>query len=82
MWVDTTAMMGAETGARAGVGTWTGEGREAETGIGTELGLAAAAGASWGTALIGTGDKAGGGAVGCTWTVVELKPGGELKACD
>lgn len=36
--METIAMTGAETGARAGVGTCTGEGREAETGIGTELG--------------------------------------------
>lgn len=33
MLVDITAMTGADTGARAEVGTWTGEGSEAETGI-------------------------------------------------
>lgn len=50
MCVETTAMRGAETGARAGVGTWTGEGREAEMGIweeleGPETGAKAVAGA-------------------------------------
>lgn len=45
--VDMTAMTGAETGARAGVGAWTGEGREAEMGTGTELGPAAATPATW-----------------------------------
>lgn len=32
-------------------------------------------------ALIATGDKAGDGAAGCTWTGEEVKPGAELKAC-
>lgn len=43
IWVDTTAMTGAETGARAGVGAWTEEGREAEPGICAELMSAAVA---------------------------------------
>lgn len=64
IWVDTTAMTGAETGARAGVGTWTDEGSEAETRSGVEL-VAAAAAETWGTDLADTGDKAGAGAETC-----------------
>lgn len=69
-------MTGAETGARAGVGTWTGEGREAETGIWAEL-----VAATWAAALTETGAKAGAGAVTCTWTGAEVKAGAGLKAC-
>lgn len=69
IWVDTTAITGAETGARAGVGTWTGEGREAETGIWVLLDKPE------------TGAKAGAGAVTCIWTGTEVKAGAGLKAC-
>lgn len=64
IWVDTTAMTGAETGARAGVGTWTDEGSEAETGNGVEL-VDAAATETWGSGLADTGDRAGRGTEPC-----------------
>lgn len=64
MLVDTTAMTGAETGARAGVGTWTGEGREAEAGIWAELVVAAVA-ATWAAVLTETGATAGAGLKAC-----------------
>lgn len=69
IWVDTTAMTGAETGARAGVGTWTGEGRDAETGIWAEL---------EGPEM---GAKAGAGAATGIWRGAEVKAGTGLKAC-
>lgn len=79
IWVDTTAVTGAETGARAGVGTWTDDGSEAETGNGVEL-VDAAATETWGSGLTSTGDKAGRGTVAgatrgaglthCGWTWV------------
>lgn len=62
------AMTGADTGARAGVGTWTGDGREAETGIWAAL------------TRPETGAKAGAGAAMCIWTGVVVKAGAELKA--
>lgn len=68
MWLDTTAMRGAETGARAGVGTWTGEGREAEAGTWAEF-----KGPE-------TGAKAGVGVVTCIRTGAEVKAGAGLKA--
>lgn len=73
--VDTMAMTGAETGASAGVGNVTAEGREAEAWIWDELAAAAvaAAAATWTGDLTETGDKAGAGA--------EVKPGTELKTC-
>lgn len=80
MWVDTTAMTGAETGARAGVGAWTGEGREAETGIWAKL-MSAPAAATWLPALTDTGDKTGAGAVTCVGAGVDVKPVTGLKAC-
>lgn len=58
-------MTGADTGARAGVGTWTGEGREAEAGIWVVL------------ERPDTGAKAGAGAVTCR---AEVKAGAGLKA--
>lgn len=69
-------MIGEETGARAGVGTWTGEGRDAEMGIWAEIVAAA-----WAVALAVTGAKAGAGAVACTWTGAEVKAGAGLKVC-
>lgn len=75
IWVDTTAMTGAETGARAGVGTATGEGREAETGIWTGLVV------TWTGGLTETGAKAGAGAFVCIWTEAAGKGGGGLRVC-
>lgn len=63
-WVDTMAMTGAETGARADVGIWTGEGSEAETGICAE---------SWEPGLAETGGR---GEDVCIWRWVEVRPEG------
>lgn len=65
-------MMGAETGARAGVGTLTGEESEAETGIWAEVVAAAVAvQETWGTGLTEAGT--------CIWTGGEGKTGAGLR---
>lgn len=70
-------MTGAETGARAGVGTGTAEGREADACIWGGL-VAGSIAATW-AVLTGTGATAGAGAVTCIWTGAEVEPGEELR---
>ena len=80
IWVDTTPMTGAETGARAGVGTGTADGREEVACIGAEL-VEATVTATW-AALTETGANAVAGAVRFIWTGAEVRPGEGLKTCD
>lgn len=81
MGVDTTAMTGVETGARAGAGSWTGMGNEAEIGIWAEIeGAKAGVGV---VMCVWTGGGvvmcvwAGGGVVMCVWVGVDVR----LKPC-
>lgn len=68
--MDTTAMTGAETGARADVGIWAGEGSEAETGICAE---------GWEPGLAETGGRGGGV---CIWRWEEVGPEGAQTGWD
>lgn len=65
-------MTGAETGVRAGYGTGTGEGREAETGAWAEIAE------TWAAVLTETGAIAGTGAGTYIWAEVDVKVGAGL----